>query len=62
MGKIRTGISQFFSLSLRAGSLVWVGDKEPSTGEPGEKNEARKSEKCLRLSTELVGEPLKICI
>ena len=29
-------------VSLRAGSLVWVGDKEPRTGEPGEKNEARK--------------------
>ena len=27
--------------SLRAGSLVWVGDKEPRTGE---KNEATKSE------------------
>ena len=23
--------------SLRAGSLVWVGDKEPRTGEPGER-------------------------
>ena len=30
--------------SQRAGSLVWVGDKEPRIGEPGEKNEARKSE------------------
>ena len=28
-------------VSLRAGSLFWVGDKEPRTGE---KNEARKSE------------------
>ena len=28
-------------ISLRAGSLVWVGDKEPRTGEPDEKNDAR---------------------
>ena len=35
--------------SLRAGSLVWVGDKEPRTGEPGEKNEARKSEPAREL-------------
>ena len=32
--------------SLRAGSLVWVGDKEPRTGE---KNEARKSEPAREL-------------
>ena len=35
-----------FSPSLRAGSLVWVGDKEPRTGE---KNEARKSEPAREL-------------
>ena len=35
--------------SLRAGSLVWVGDKEPRTSEPGEKNEARKSESAREL-------------
>ena len=35
--------------SLRAGSLVWVGDKEPRTGEPGEKNGARKSEPAREL-------------
>ena len=33
-------------VSLRAGSLVWVGDKEPRTGE---KNEARKSEPAREL-------------
>ena len=33
-------------ISLRAGSLVWVGDKEPRTGE---KNEARKSEPAREL-------------
>ena len=32
--------------NLRAGSLVWVGDKEPRTGE---KNEARKSEPAREL-------------
>ena len=35
-----------FALSLRAGSLVWVGDKEPRTGE---KNEVRKSEPAREL-------------
>ena len=35
-----------FKGSLRAGSLVWVGDKEPRTGE---KNEARKSEPAREL-------------
>ena len=35
--------------SLRAGSLVWVGDKEPRTGESGEKNEARNSEPAREL-------------
>ena len=33
-------------VSLRAGSLVWVGDKEPRTGE---KNEATKSEPAREL-------------
>ena len=39
----------YIEASLRAGSLVWVGDKEPRTGEPGEKNEARKSEPAREL-------------
>ena len=39
--------TKFLSIcSLRAGSLVWVGDKEPRTGE---KNEARKSEPAREL-------------
>ena len=36
-------------IKQRAGSLVWVGDKEPRTGEPGEKNEVRKSEPAREL-------------
>ena len=36
-----SGLMSHLAHSLRAGSLVWVGDKEPRTGE---KNEARKSE------------------
>ena len=48
---LNTLVSSFLRLriSLRAGSLVWVGDKEPRTGEPGEKNEARKSEPAREL-------------
>ena len=38
-----------FLISLRAGSLVWVGDNEPRIGEPCEKNEARKSEPAREL-------------
>ena len=42
-------VSDSVASSLRAGSLVWVGDKEPRTGKPGEKNEARKSEPAREL-------------
>ena len=43
------GIFHTCSVSLRAGSLVWVGDKEQRTGEPGKKNETRKSEPACEL-------------
>ena len=40
------GNQYHIELSLRAGSLVWAGEKEPRTGE---KNEARKSEPAREL-------------
>ena len=39
-GSLSTDVVFLRRCSLRAGSLVWVGDKKPRTGEPGEENEA----------------------